>query len=461
MPLTPPEISPPESAQYPIMLPPIRPSASTNSPPALPGIRDGIISAKVTKQPHVVEQGFETDMIRQVYNQWMCGVMELAMENTTLFHSIMAFSFELRAMKTGTKTYSHEADKNRYIAVQLLQQYLNTDCNISDTDTIVTTALILCWDSFFQSQNMQMYLTLSQGIGAVLEKVTLANSQTTSALCMKNALFQSMKSISMPAYSPDFLQEMLAKIHGIGQFIAGAQDPNLVAQHSQLYKYVADIAAFVASNARVQTKIGTAYYSPLFLFEKLQEWVKTFPSEALVATRDPTRVHSVVLYVYYDAVTRCLEALFPEIRYLFQIGFIGSVDLVGVDNIYTDAVAQQPGAASLVYYPLKVSNFFKERLFHLNRLLMSDGPSVSVTGPKQRIIEQQLTTFESAIIGPDNFPSTLPGTPDSGAVLAPALQTPDGSTTTASSSDLDPLAAEAKMFHGYYADRLEILKHMV
>jgi hypothetical protein len=128
--------------------------------------------------------------------------------------------------------------------------------------------------------------------------------------------------------------------------------------------------------------------------------------------------------------------------------------LVGVENLYTEAVAQQPGASALVYYPLKISNFFKERLFHLNRLLMGDGPSVSITGPKQVIIEKQIANFESAAIDPENYPSIC-------AVSTPTETVNSSSQTPDTVNDMDPLAADAKLFHGYYADRLEILQRMV
>ena len=370
----------------------------------------------------IVQHGFETDVMRSVYMMWMCTVIQSAYEHTALYHAVMAFSYGFLAVKEGDgdSKYKYDADKHRFIALQELQEELGKSA-FNQTDALLATSLVLSWDFFFQDQNISSYITLSKGLAAVLEKVQLSvATATASASCMSDALFQSMKAINLPRYDPTFVKELGRKIESIGDFIASSKDNLLIEEHKALKRMVDGVSEFLDTHVeRKVNESGASYYPPTFLFKLLWNWLRSFPSHGLyiepkVSNKD--QLPAVVLYTYYHAVTRALDALFPEVRYLFQFGFIGPVDLVGIENSVNSLLGEDYGdekknkteleyPISLLNYPLKVLEFFKERLFLLNRLLISDDPLHML--PKDSIKETCVTSFDNADIGAENFPTLV------------------------------------------------------
>lgn len=472
-------------AQIPSMnLPPISglTPCNYNSPQSLPPVSSLDVSAINPLGPlqifpagpksQLLRQGFETDMMRSVYQQWMSGVLSMAACDINLFHALMSFSYGFLAIKTGRLGYRVDADKHRFIAVRQLQKELGKE-KISNTDALLATALILSWDVFFQDGDMQSYVTLSKGLAAVLEKIQITLSATPTALCTSDALFQGIKSIQVPPYNSKFVDELLVKIKSIEHYITSSRDEILIIEHNNLYRFMADVSLFLRTNQRSKSFSHNMYYSPEYLFNLLREWLKSFPlnAQSLNAINND---YKLVLYVYYHATTRALDALFPEVRYLFQFGFIGPIDSVGIENLIGSYAENY-----LLRYPLKILTFFKERLFLINRLLASKPPLES--SPIDDITEIQIQSFETTIIQPENYPTSASelisghsqSMPDSftcrsnysssgesvKSVNNDSSSTSNTSVSSMGSPKLDP-AKSMSIFKAYFVDRMDILQSL-
>lgn len=453
-----------ESLESPHSLPPV--SALGMERP----LSGGIPMFSAGPKAQLVRQGFETDMMRSVYQQWMNGVLTMASYDSNLFHALMSFSYGFLAIKTGRISYRIDSDKHRFIAVRQLQREL-TKSKIENSDALLATALILSWDVFFQDGDMQSYITLSKGLAAVLEKIQVTVSATSTALCTSDALFQGIKSIHVPPYCPKFVDELVGKIKGIEKFIASSGDDTLVAEHNNLYRYMLEVSTFLQTNQRTKSRSQNMYFSPDFLFRLLCNWLKSFPLNAQ-SLNTIDNEYRLVLYVYYHATTRALDALFPEVRYLFQFGFIGPIDSVGIENL----VGLSSGYSTdnyLLQYPLKVLTFFKERLFLINRLLATKFP---LEGPGDDIItEIQIQSFETPLQS-EHYPSmpskltpmSAPSRSDSYAsrssysnsgesVNYESPVTSNTSSSTGASPMMDPVKSMG-LFKSYFFDRMEILQ---
>jgi len=404
------------------------------------------------EKPFIVQQGFETDMLRNLYVEWMSWLFGLAADNSILYDAIMAFSYGFMAIKTGKESYRLNSDVHRALALEMLQQEIAKE-NITNSDCVLATALILSWDIFLQQEDIQSYVTLTRGVAAVLEKIELTNAQTGMALCMRDAIVQGIKSIRMPPYNPEFVTELLANIQGIRDYIASSNHLTLISEHAALVHFVAEVMLFLQSNNRQCDSAGTCYFAPQLLFKMLRQWLQLFPSAALSRNGLQGPQQQTVLYLYYHAVTRVLDALFPEVRYIFQFGFIGPVDLVGVENLVNEPVyAQLDGYlpiddySHLVRYPLKVLTFFKERLLKLNNLLVAATP---LERSSEQIMETCIVAFENVVISQEHFPSLVqPSYPSAFDPFPPVVTPP-------SENEFD---RKGDFFQAYFTDRMEILQ---
>ena len=360
-----------------------RQAPAKQSPISLPTFSENItispLSDKQTRIPElerrnlvstvaIARHGFETDDIRDAYANWMDNTLALAYHHNCLFHAVMAFSCDFSFIQSQQDDLRVSSNKHRYLALQEIQQEL-LKITPSNTDALLSTSLILSWDVFLQEDNIASYITLSRGLGAVLEKVQVVCSTTQMALCMTESLFQSVKTILHPPYDETFFHEVLQKTVSLSSFIEEAQDKTLLSQYEFLVNFAQRVLEFLQSSAR-DSEVNFLR-DPCVLFGLLREWLAKFPCYALsldVLTDD----HAMVLYAYYHALTRALDALLPEARYLFQFSFVGPIDLVGPENCLM--YMSDPKVLALLEYPTRVISFFKKRQSVLNEIFISMDP---------------------------------------------------------------------------------------
>lgn len=464
----------------PVNLPPIH---TNNNSVNLPSINQSVILPAIdnpallsSARAPLFRQGFETDMIRRAYMKWLDDIMAWTFDNPTLYHAVMSFSFGFLAIKTGSSRHRQDSDKHRYIALHELQAVL-TKGDINSTDALIACSIILSWDVFFQDENAVSYSTLSKGFPAILERAQMLSPSPT-ITSVTEALFQGARAIQFPPYDISFLYELVDKVHSIESYIRSSENMQLIREHHTLCLFISDVLDFFRTNHREYKASwsGAKYFGPKDMFRFIRGWYKIFPVMGLSSLLDDSRhnEYSIILYTYYHAVTRALDALFPEVRYMFQFGFIGPVDLVAIENAVSGLKISST-ESYLLSYPLKVLVFFKERLFLLNRLLIGTDNSAPVP-----IREVYVKSFEKTVLGPEHYPSL--DEPSSSETLASGCSVYSSSnvpisskTSSVSSSDTitsppipsastpsEPPQAEKAIhtYKRYIQDRLEILQNI-
>ncbi|CAN6674996.1 hypothetical protein TRVA0_077S00188 [Trichomonascus vanleenenianus] len=464
------------SGPGPVQLPPLQPPRDMTPPSSLPSINETLrpmLPPKGTPRQPMVRHGFETDMMRTAYIQWMNMVMDDAYAHAGLYHALMAFSYGFIGSATG-RINTRESDKHRFIALHELQEDLAKD-KLVNVDAVVASSLVLSWDAFFQDDNIQSYITLSKGLAAVLEKVQ-GVSPTPTTSCMTDALFQGIKSIYMPPYDARFFGELRSNIKILSAYIATANSSQLFQDYENLNSYVDQVYSFLYANPTRRfnaSSTGASYHSPAVLFSFLRQWIKTFPSRALALEKSYTETPEVVLYAYYHAVTRSLDSLFPEVRYMYQFGFLGPIDLTGIEAVLVNVTP-----IDRLAYPLKLLNFFRERTFLLNRLLLSKSHWSS--SYNSSIQEVPVLSFEHTALGPEHYPTSSLDTSSVSASSSSASSATTSSVVSGSRASVVELpsssasivrdatsisssatshelnSADLDIFKRYYEDRLEI-----
>lgn len=442
----------------------------------------------------IVMQGFETEMIRNVYYQWMSSVYLLALENANLYHAIMSLSYGILNFKSqdrslNSSVYTRESSKHRFIAVHELQQIVASNKPVDSPEALLATALILSWDIFFQEEDISSYVTLSKGFVAVLER-TLTMSMTqpnNTVLCMSDSLFQGIKAVQIPPYSRDVLEEILQKLDSFREYFAstpGLESSNILAQYSSLASFLRDVSCYLLTAKRIDQSNGIKYFPPMYLISLLRRWVRMFPAKALaMGVEQCVRQlpeQAVVLYCYYHATTRVLDALFPEMRYLFQFGFIGPIELVGIEGILN--IMDLGSITPFLEFPKKIISFFRERLFHYNRLIGNRNP-LTPDGNPLEFTEIQIRSFEKTVIGPEHFPNiaqeaalendptrykvaTSVGAGYSGSSNLALLSSVSGADIQEKVNpqvDLPPTpdsSRQPEIFQAYFQDRMKILESL-
>lgn len=344
----------------------------------------------------IARHGFETDYIRDAYANWMNNTLALAYHHTCLFHATMAFSSGFSYLKTQQQQHHVNSDKHRFIALQEIQQEL-LKITPANTDALLSSSLLLSWDVFLQEDNISSYITLSRGLGAVLEQVQSVMATTQMALCMTESLFQSVKNILHPPYDETFFVELMQQIEGLTPFVHESQDPVLISEQAFLVDYSQRVYHFLKTSA--QDTERNFIHDPSTLFDLMREWLAKFPCQALSTLDVQTSKHALVLHTHYHALTHALDALLPEARYLFQVSFIGPIDLVAPENCLNYVEDRQ--ISSMLEYPVRLISFFKQRQFELNKIYISTDPlMMTIKGvplyrlpPLEPVSETTVTSF--------------------------------------------------------------------
>lgn len=433
----------------------------------------------------ITRSGFETDTMRWAYHNWMQNTLALAYHHPCLFHSTMAFAFSFSHIKTKNEAERSSSDRHRFIALREIQNELQS-ITPANTDALLSSSLILSWDVFLQGANITSYITLSRGLGAVLEKVQRLCSTTQMALCMTESLFQSIKTILHPPYDPTFFSELISQITAAGEFILETDDKTLSEEHQYLQNYVSRFNEFLITSPR-DSKASMFLRDPRVIYDFMREWLSNFPCNALnleMVTND----NALVLYSFFHAVTRAMDALLPEARYLFQFSFIGPIDLANPENCmsYTNDDSTKDRLA----YPLSIISFFKKRQFVLNQIFINTDPlKYSQSGvPVYRmpLVEPVKETFVTSFLNLQDtglympyvsermfsptgstssssgastaVPSPTSSTSDSSPVSIPPTVRRESNATVTVPEDLPLSSMSMGMFRSYFVDRMAILE---
>lgn len=327
----------------------------------------------------ITRQGFETDFMKNAYSNWMNNTIALAFHHTCLYHALLAFSFSFSSVKSKKDVEKIYSDRHRTIALREIQEGL-LNVSPSNTDALLSSSLILSWDVFLREGDFASYITLTRGLGAVLEKVQSVSSTTQMALCMTESIFQAIKNILHPPYEHTFFAELIQSIKDL--VIEDKQlelDPVLKKEYNFLIYFVTRVDLFLKTSFEVVSENRRFPRDPSSIFNFMREWITNFPSLALNldSLSNSNKESALVLYSYYHAVTRAMDAIMPEARYLFQFSFIGPVDLVSPETCIT--LTESKATQVRLEYPLKIIKFFKKRQFLLNRKFLFADPLKNAT----------------------------------------------------------------------------------
>ncbi|KAG5360623.1 Sterol uptake control protein 2 [Yarrowia sp. B02] len=437
----------------------------------------------------IVKQGFETDMMRHAYGAWISDSIKNAEDHPVLYHSLLAFSHGYLYLKSHSKVSEDKgmtpeqtrdlASHHRSKALSMIHTYTDNLGESSEqlpnaSDALLVTTLILAWDIFLQEDDIKPYIELSKGLAAVLQSLSLNTSQSPTTFCMAESLFQSIKSIHIPPYESGFWPEFVHKFGGIKSQLS---DPTLLLQYSEIEQFFSQVSSLLQNEPRNFS--NPTSYPPQTLYQFLRQWLTIFPSRALSGFTTWKTHDEKLLFSYCHAASRALDALFPEVRFLFQIGFIGPVDLVGLDNSLEESL----NTSTELTYPLRIVGFFKMRTSLASRILFDDDPfegSPSLVERKKSRFAMLKEIFVSSFEHPtvpqfDHYKSngTNEGeSPDSvsASSVTGGSSSPRTSVTSISgdegmavaASNAVPAAAGASSwkqtaFARYFVDRMEIL----
>lgn len=364
---------------------------------------------------NLVRQGFETEIMRNAYSNWMSNTLALAFHHECLYHAVMAFSFGFQAVKTDLRHYRILSDKHRVIALTKFQSEIE-NVSPANTDALLGTSLILYWDAMYQVDTIYSYINMCRGLGAILEKVQINSSTTQAAICTTESLAQAIKSILYPRYSYAFFQELRSQIASLESYIQediSNSGEEILREYEFLVYYTNKIANFLEMSGNYTYN---SIYDPNILYSYLREWITNFPCLAFSLDLLSSNA-SIVLYAYYDATSRALDAIFPEVRYLFQFSFIGPIDLVGIESAAFSVT--RPDALEKLEYPLRLVSFFKKRTLTLSTLFIASDPLLmNSSGPLYRsrqpdlVLEKYVYSFKHPFDFQEHMPSFNPNVPN-------------------------------------------------
>lgn len=321
-----------------------------------------------------------TDSISNTYGDWMSTTLALAYHHTCLYHAVMAFSYGFLYFKTGNSEFGSSSDKHRFIALHEIQQEI-VKLSSANADALLGTSLILSWDMFLQESRFESYISMSRGLGAVLEKIQALSPTTQSTVFMTESLFHAMKSILFPAYDRTFFNETIQQIESLASFFQESTDSTLIEEYNFLSSFMVKAMSLLENSPIIYAtsssgKTKSRIHDPHSLYMLMKDWLINFPSSALTPDTQQSG-YAQVLYAYFYAVTLALDSLLPEVRYLFQFSFLGPIDLMDPsDNTY---LSTDPVILHKLKYPVRLISFFKKRQHELSKIFM---PTIDTFTPR-------------------------------------------------------------------------------
>ncbi|KAF5102255.1 hypothetical protein D0Z00_000438 [Geotrichum galactomycetum] len=269
------------------------------------------------------------------------------------------------------------------------------------------------------------------------------------ALCMTESLFQAVKNILHPPYEDTFFVELKEAIKNLvledNQL---ALDPVLKPEYDFLVDYVTRMEEFLRTSPRPASEEDRFPRDPCGIFGFMREWIGGFPSMALNLDilHAEHKESALVLYSYFHAVTRAMDAIMPEARYLFQFSFIGPIDLVSPETCIT--LTECEATRVRLEYPLKIIKFFKARQLMLNRQFLFADPlknATPLTPPQPEPVDETfVTSFQAFSI-------------DTAGAYMPVVResTPTSCASTVVTSPLSSVSPESTSPHQHAEYRRE------
>lgn len=374
--------------------------------------------------------GFESQKVK--FRNHMKKLCHLAAQYEYLYYSIVNFGCLLLSSKVEdpqeVEYCLQQATKFRDLTSMEVNRRTNNlqsvaaNGNIDEFSTLFASVIILSWDLYSPRSTLTAHLKSLEYCSKFAANNTnlpvFENDENYSVLC-NEYMYQCLKYIHFPSYSHAFLGEFLKRLENVKPTLQGMLNQQDDYESKRMFEnefkflhgiitrlnnYLNTVAAQPIKNDDSITS-----YSSEVLFNLLKEWISNFPSEA--CSFKPRRHPSFhVLYTYYHAASRSLDAFFPEIRYLFSMSFNGPVDLVSMD-LQTMSSAVSSNVIPLLQYPFRIISFFKERLYKLSKLIIINNPfSVENDDTRNKskklkmIKEDFITSFEHDQITNDSFP---------------------------------------------------------
>ncbi|ODQ65177.1 hypothetical protein NADFUDRAFT_51772 [Nadsonia fulvescens var. elongata DSM 6958] len=453
----------------------------------------------------LIRSGFETDMIKRVYSTWTSHNIKMAFSYGFLYHAMntLQLSFEsqypnsLSPIKV-LNNINAEIERERFFATQGFLLEISRARN-HNSDALITAALILSWTVLVaEGDNVREYYSVSTRLlGAVLSAYDSSSNTflTPKALGLFESLFQNIRFFNVRPYKTTFWTELVKKIEDVAPFYVSERTESnnssqeqsqqrrwqeLKKQYNHLRDFVIQVASTISGPDAKRTKPGCedlSRYSPHFLYKIMRVWICNFPSEALLGVTALNKhgqedKRAILLFNFYRATTKALDAIFPEVRYLFQTGFVGPVDQTEGDAYNPNLSAYtgysdfedplNPDMAELYTHSIRycqtMINFFKERLFFWNRFLnKTTHPLQCLDLTLSMIIERRnqfwLTIEETPISEfktlsddlskylPQEKPSILGSDPDTKSSIDWDNKSSSSTTSALASTDTTPLTA--------------------
>lgn len=349
------------------------------------------VSNSTTSNNNSNGNGGSKDLLQSVYSTWIANIIGVAYHYPCLYHVVMAFSYGHLYVHTKNPEYSVSADKHRFIALHEIQQEI-MKLSPKNTDSLITTCLILSWDVFFQETRFEAYASMSRGLGAVLDKVEITTLTSHTSLYMTESLVKSMKSILYPPYpATTVLAEISSMVEDDALALTHAADPEYIFLTAFIRKVQLHLEAPPTCVSQRDGIPSRAVRDPVACYTLLKEWLCHFPASSLDDSDN-------LLHIYYVALNRVFEALMPEIRYLFQFSFSGPLE--NPTLTYAGTTAPPTGATAVTSdgrlapswnFPMRLLRYFRTRQNELNRLFLASSSALPVT---EQYVESFLEDFD-------------------------------------------------------------------
>lgn len=347
---------------------------------------------------------------QEAFSAWLRSILVLSLDYPCLHHALQAFSLGMLSKCTENPEIQTRADKHRFIALHEIQQEVTGAFQIN-REKLVSACLVLSWDVFLQEPRYEAYVGMAKGVKAVLDKVKLGELGWETGYYLRESYTLALSSLKYPPYPRESL---LAEINEMLTL-------HLALEHHDIPEFLFLLKYISRVNVHLKAPLASRLTDPSSCFELLRDWVTKFPS---IAHRIQPRS---LINEYYISLNSVLDALMPEMRYLFQFSFSGpSIDAKDMTVLadYAESIDERKA------YPRRLRLYFEARQSRLLELVNCDTRS-------EQISEKFIKTFKNEI---NNMEHYLP-------VLEPRIED--------SSRDVNILIEE------YISKRMEYLNNPV
>lgn len=272
----------------------------------------------------------------------------------------------------------------------------------------IPTYALQCSDVITQ-ENLKLYyingsmMVLKEFYASTVDSSPIASFIAQSSFSTQRALF-------IPNYSFEILYEFFGVVQELKPFITKTNDVYLIDGYYALLEFL--------KNDLLNTEIRDNYdkshivpYPPAQLYTIFHKFYKIIPSQVFTIDTTTSPVHSL-FYSFFYTLSRVLDNIFPETRYITQFRFIGPTLMYPYDE---DQFYQMltPELLRLGRYSLRVMAFFSRRseFFWKYMKVLNPFPENLAANRfrsrKARIDEVFIDKFKSTILERRHYPQVL------------------------------------------------------